>query len=251
MVIKKIGKAENYIFIEAFSNFIPGNVGFSVQGSSYIFSSFLFGIKTIEIVAQARQNNYLQPELDFKFYDHEWDKVKKLWHDSKGDPLKYASGEKLNFITKLLTSFRQEANNKPLRLAQYKKTKDNEYKHGDLIFCLYKDNIYKLDRTDYSDQEIVLRIMELEDNERREFERLKHRFSEAEKTEKDKKRQPIPEEVRIAVWRRDEGKCVKCGSRENLEYDHIIPLSKDGSNTVRNIELLCEKCNKEKMDNIQ
>ncbi|MBF0103144.1 MAG: HNH endonuclease, partial [Desulfobacterales bacterium] len=42
----------------------------------------------------------------------------------------------------------------------------------------------------------------------------------------------------------------RCGSRENLEYDHIIPVSKGGSNTARNIELLCEKCNREKSDKI-
>ena len=61
----------------------------------------------------------------------------------------------------------------------------------------------------------------------------------------------IPEEVRYKVWRRDEGKCVKCGSRDKLEYDHIIPISKGGSNTARNIELLCENCNREKRDHIQ
>ncbi|MBU4140690.1 MAG: HNH endonuclease, partial [Candidatus Omnitrophica bacterium] len=52
------------------------------------------------------------------------------------------------------------------------------------------------------------------------------------------------------VWRRDGGKCVKCGSRENLEFDHIIPVVKGGSNTARNVELLCEKCNREKKDKI-
>lgn len=63
-------------------------------------------------------------------------------------------------------------------------------------------------------------------------------------------RRSIPNKVRTEVWRRDEGKCTKCGSRENLEYDHIIPVSKGGSNTTRNIELLCEKCNREKRGNI-
>jgi len=67
----------------------------------------------------------------------------------------------------------------------------------------------------------------------------------------DPKRFGIPSEVRREVWRRDEGKCVKCGSRENLEYDHIIPVSQGGSNTVRNIELLCEACNRAKSDSIQ
>jgi 5-methylcytosine-specific restriction endonuclease McrA len=61
----------------------------------------------------------------------------------------------------------------------------------------------------------------------------------------------IPSSVKREVWRRDGGKCVKCGSREKLEYDHIIPISKGGSNTARNIELLCESCNRSKGDSIQ
>jgi len=74
--------------------------------------------------------------------------------------------------------------------------------------------------------------------------------SEYERKNTSSSRPRIPERVRIEVWRRDEGKCVKCGSREKLEYDHIIPLSKGGSNTARNIELLCEKCNRSKGGNI-
>jgi len=45
--------------------------------------------------------------------------------------------------------------------------------------------------------------------------------------------------------------CVECGSQERLEYDHIIPVSKGGSNTERNIQLLCEKCNRGKAAAIQ
>lgn len=56
----------------------------------------------------------------------------------------------------------------------------------------------------------------------------------------------IPPAVKLAVWRRDQGKCVQCGSKDKLEYDHIIPTSKGGSNTERNVQLLCEKCNREK-----
>jgi hypothetical protein len=61
----------------------------------------------------------------------------------------------------------------------------------------------------------------------------------------------IPSEVRREVWRRDGGKCVKCGSREKLEFDHIIPRARGGSNTPRNIELLCESCNRAKSASIQ
>jgi len=59
-------------------------------------------------------------------------------------------------------------------------------------------------------------------------------------------RQPIPERVRHEVWRRDDGRCVDCGSRERLEFDHIVPVSKGGANTARNIELRCESCNRKK-----
>jgi len=57
------------------------------------------------------------------------------------------------------------------------------------------------------------------------------------------RREPIPDDVKIFVWRRDQGKCVKCGSTKDLEFDHIIPHSKGGSSTARNIQLLCAVCN--------
>ena len=72
-----------------------------------------------------------------------------------------------------------------------------------------------------------------------------------EQRESAEGRQGIPSGVRREVWRRDGGKCARCGAKENLEYDHIIPLSKGGSNTARNIELLCERCNRSKSNLIQ
>jgi|APSaa5957512622_1039677.scaffolds.fasta_scaffold63664_2 hypothetical protein len=71
------------------------------------------------------------------------------------------------------------------------------------------------------------------------------------KSIKEKQRsRTISREVVREVWRRDQHKCVQCGSQENLELDHLIPFSKGGSNTARNIRLLCEKCNREKSDKI-
>jgi len=64
------------------------------------------------------------------------------------------------------------------------------------------------------------------------------------------KRELIPDDVKEAVWRRDQGQCVQCNSNEKLEFDHIIPVSKGGSSTARNIQLLCEKCNREKSNKI-
>ncbi|NHZ86506.1 MAG: hypothetical protein GWP19_11610 [Planctomycetia bacterium] len=64
-------------------------------------------------------------------------------------------------------------------------------------------------------------------------------------------RHSIPKLVKQEVWQRDNGKCVKCKSKENLEYDHVIPVSKGGANTVRNIQLLCESCNRSKQAKIE
>ena len=96
---------------------------------------------------------------------------------------------------------------------------------------------------------IKLILLEEIDKERKKFERLKAKFS-AQYSSGDVRRKNISEEVRIFVWRRDGARCVKCNSQENLEFDHIIPVSQGGSSTVRNIQLLCEKCNRQKSNKI-
>jgi hypothetical protein len=56
----------------------------------------------------------------------------------------------------------------------------------------------------------------------------------------------IPQDVKIAVTLRDQGKCVQCGATEDLNFDHKIPWSRGGANTVSNIQLLCGPCNRRK-----
>jgi len=68
--------------------------------------------------------------------------------------------------------------------------------------------------------------------------------------EESGQRNTISQEVKNLVWNRDGGRCVICGSNENLEFDHIIPIAKGDSNTYRNIQLLCETCNRKKSDNL-
>jgi HNH endonuclease len=59
-------------------------------------------------------------------------------------------------------------------------------------------------------------------------------------------RAAIPDEVKVFVWNRDGGRCVKCRSNQRLEFDHVIPVALGGANTVRNLQLLCETCNRSK-----
>ena len=72
---------------------------------------------------------------------------------------------------------------------------------------LYNNNVYSSEGSDSTDQ-VKLLIMDAYDAERRKFERLKNKLS-GNKEEKSN-RQKIPENVRIEVWRRDQGCCALC-----------------------------------------
>jgi hypothetical protein len=62
----------------------------------------------------------------------------------------------------------------------------------------------------------------------------------------------IPAAVKIEVWKRDRGCCIRCGSKDNLHFDHIIPYSLGGSSKdARNIQILCSRHNLEKRDKIE
>lgn len=61
----------------------------------------------------------------------------------------------------------------------------------------------------------------------------------------------IPTHVKLEVWQRDGGKCVKCDSTINLHFDHDVPYAKGGTSlTAKNIRLLCMKCNLNKSSKI-
>jgi hypothetical protein len=62
----------------------------------------------------------------------------------------------------------------------------------------------------------------------------------------------IPSSVKLAVWKRDNGRCVTCGATDNLHFDHIIPYSRGGTSLrAENIQLLCARHNLAKRDRIE
>jgi hypothetical protein len=62
----------------------------------------------------------------------------------------------------------------------------------------------------------------------------------------------IPTSVKLEVWKRDKGRCIRCGCHDNLHFDHIIPYSKGGSSLVaENIQILCARHNIAKKDKIE
>jgi 5-methylcytosine-specific restriction endonuclease McrA len=42
------------------------------------------------------------------------------------------------------------------------------------------------------------------------------------------------------------GSCNYCGSKESIEIDHVIPISRGGSHGIGNLQPLCKKCNRSK-----
>ena len=64
-------------------------------------------------------------------------------------------------------------------------------------------------------------------------------------------RAKVSNKLRFAVFQRDHERCAKCGSRKNLEVDHIYPISKGGKTEMSNLQTLCHRCNVRKGNNIE
>lgn len=63
----------------------------------------------------------------------------------------------------------------------------------------------------------------------------------------------ISRDKRRTVYERDGYRCVYCGvnqKQERLTVDHVIPRSRGGSNTIRNLVTCCYPCNDHKGNTI-
>jgi HNH endonuclease len=61
------------------------------------------------------------------------------------------------------------------------------------------------------------------------------------------RRRIIPTAIKLAVWKRDGGRCVQCGATDELHFDHDLPWSKGGTSiSIDNVQLLCMRHNLKK-----
>jgi hypothetical protein len=121
---------------------------------------------------------------------------------------------------------------------------------------LFRDAIYVTERSPRPSEmdEVVLRVKSLHFQRDEAFRRLREQVSNFEAIENNLKngaiRKAIPDDVKLFVWSRDGGACVKCGASKDLHFDHIIPFSRGGSAGAENIQLLCRTCNLAKSDRL-
>ncbi len=56
---------------------------------------------------------------------------------------------------------------------------------------------------------------------------------------REERRQPIPAEIKRAVFERDHGHCILCRETQSLHYHHYQHVAHHGKNTTGNLVLLC------------
>jgi HNH endonuclease len=105
--------------------------------------------------------------------------------------------------------------------------------------CFYWDD------DDLSAEDVYALVYERLRRRQRQLERA-HAVMATGSLPRQPRRDVIPREVKRAVFERDGGCCVECGSRFEIQYDHIIPVARGGANTVANLQILCVPCNQKK-----
>jgi HNH endonuclease len=124
-----------------------------------------------------------------------------------------------------------------------------------LVFFL--DRLFLAERpakTNQEREEIILRVKKTVYEEEADVVNLKASVANLEAaiqyTNAGPKRDAVPDDVKLVVWARDGGACIRCGSKQNLHFDHVIPVVKGGGNSAENIQVLCQICNLKKGDRI-
>jgi hypothetical protein len=109
---------------------------------------------------------------------------------------------------------------------------------------LFEDRFYCAD-DGLAEDDVLALVRERERRARRRLQRA-HATLAQEDAVAVPRREHVAVEIRRAVFERDGGRCVACGERFDIQFDHVIPLSMGGATTIENLQVLCAGCNARK-----
>jgi hypothetical protein len=125
------------------------------------------------------------------------------------------------------------------------------------MIIYFRDRLFMPERMPFNAverEEVVLRVKKATYEEDSDISGLRAAVSNLEAAlefqKSGPKRESIPEDVKMFVWVRDGGSCRRCGLKQNLHFDHMIPVAKGGGSSSENIQILCQACNLAKSDKI-
>lgn len=108
---------------------------------------------------------------------------------------------------------------------------------------------YYWDDEGHSAEEVDLVLWDRRRRKDHRLERLRQQRDASDAAEQAR-RERISSDVQVFVWERDDGRCVRCGATEDLQFDHVIPVAKGGATSAENLQVLCGSCNRTKGDSV-
>ncbi len=115
---------------------------------------------------------------------------------------------------------------------------------GDRSYWWFQDLFY-WDNDGLSQEDVYALLIVRQKQQRLRIDRAKATVA-VEVEVATNKRGAIPDDLKMLVWTRDEGKCNNCGSQVELQFDHVIPISLGGATSEANLQILCGICNRRK-----
>lgn len=106
------------------------------------------------------------------------------------------------------------------------------------------DAINALRRTNLEPAQILDAVYEIARDRDEENAEIRERNRKRKRKQREEfGRDKISKSTREDVFDADNYKCTYCGSSEFLQIDHVIPLSKGGTNDRENLTTACRSCN--------